>query len=83
MSKRRKDKGLRRAVAERPCLLCGAVPSDPHHHPLRRSHGGTDAPDNLVPLCRFHHMAFHDGDHQVIELVRQAAPAYFHANATD
>lgn len=82
MTHRRKDKAVRRAVAEKPCLLCGAVPSDPHHFPVRRSHGGTDTPDNMIPLCRYHHMRFHDGDETVVELVRQAAPTYFDALTT-
>jgi predicted restriction endonuclease len=83
MRKRRKDRALRKRVAERPCLICGRSPCDPHHFPVRQSHGGQDTQDNMVPLCRIHHSAYHDGDHQVMELVEQAAPRYFDALTTD
>ncbi len=31
------------------------------HHIQYRSHGGSDAPDNLMTLCAKHHKALHDG----------------------
>lgn len=66
----------RRIVSEKPCLICGRTPCDPHHY-IRQSHGGTDDPKNLVPLCREHHRAYHDGDHQIAELLEAVAPHYF------
>ncbi len=72
-----KDRRRRRIVSERPCLLCGAKPCDPHHYPLRRSQGGHDTFDNMVPLCHPHHRMFHDGEEWVIEAVGVAAPLYF------
>lgn len=79
MSKARghKSRKLRRMVSERACLVCGYRPSDCHHYPLRRSQGGHDTFDNMVPLCHPHHRMFHDGEEWVIEAVEAAAPAYF------
>lgn len=31
------------------------------HHIKYRSHGGSDAPDNLITLCSKHHKSLHDG----------------------
>lgn len=72
-----KSRKLRRTVSERACLVCGVHPCDPHHYPVRVSHGGRDEPTNLVPLCHPHHRAFHDGEEWVIEAVKTAAPLYF------
>ena len=72
-----KSRHNRRTVASRSCLVCGRSPCDPHHHPVRVSHGGKDSLDNMVPLCREHHRAFHDGEHQIIADVEAAAPLYF------
>jgi len=44
---------------------------------VRVSQGGRDTLDNLVPLCRTHHSAWHDGEEWVIEAVEAAAPLYF------
>jgi hypothetical protein len=41
------------------CLVCGKIPSDPHHVRTRGA-GGVDK-DNIVPLCRFHHTELHTG----------------------
>lgn len=43
-------------VRSLPCLVCGAVPSDPAHVKSRGA-GGTAA--DIVPLCRAHHMEQH------------------------
>lgn len=37
------------------------------HHIIRRSQGGTDDPDNLVPLCHACHMGHHDGSGERLE----------------
>jgi len=39
--------------------VCGARPTDPHHVYLK-SRGGDDVFDNLVPLCRRCHGAYHE-----------------------
>ena len=72
-----KSRKLRRTVSERACIICGASPCDPHHHPVRVSHGGRDTLDNMVPLCHPHHRAYHDGDEAVKAALAQAAPIYF------
>ena len=43
-------------VRSLPCLVCGAVPSDPAHVRSRGA-GGTAA--DIVPLCRAHHSEQH------------------------
>lgn len=75
-------RNLHIAVSERGCLVCGHTPCDPHHYPVRASHGGKDSEDNLVPLCRLHHSAFHDGDEWVIDTVRRNAEHYFRLYAS-
>jgi len=72
-----KSRKIRKMVSERACLVCGTFPCDPHHYPLRVSHGGRDTLDNMVPLCHTHHRMFHDGEEWVIKAVEAAAPAYF------
>ena len=48
-------------VANRPCLICGRQPSDPHH--LRfaqpRALGRKVSDEFIVPLCRMHHREVH------------------------
>ena len=53
-----KDKELRRLIRGRPCLVCGASPSDAAHLKTVGS-GGGDTVDNLIPLCRVHHVEQH------------------------
>ena len=62
---RLRDKAHRRFVAGKPCLVCGRVPSDPHH--LRfaqpRALGRRVSDEFTVPLCRLHHRELHrNGD---------------------
>jgi hypothetical protein len=50
-----------RFVAKQPCLICGRVPSDPHHlrfaqHPTL---GRKVSDEFTVPLCRGHHREVH------------------------
>jgi hypothetical protein len=58
---RLRDKEHRRFVASKPCLVCGRVPSDPHH--LRfaqpRALGRRVSDEFTVPLCRLHHRELH------------------------
>lgn len=59
--RRKSDKQHLRFVASQPCLICGRVPSDPHH--LRfaqpRAMGRKSSDEFVVPLCRTHHRQNH------------------------
>jgi len=51
-----------------PCRICRRVESNGSvhstielHHLVRRSQGGDDVPDNIVPLCGACHRKLHDG----------------------
>jgi ERF superfamily protein len=59
--KRVRDRGHVRLVATRPCLVCGRLPSDPHHLRFAQSralsHKVSD--EFAVPLCRGHHRELH------------------------
>ena len=58
---RLRDKEHLKFVASKPCLVCGRVPSDPHH--LRfaqpRALGRRVSDEFTVPLCRLHHRELH------------------------
>jgi hypothetical protein len=41
-----------------PCLSCGTKPSEAHHITTRGA-GGDDVPENLMPLCTYHHQQWH------------------------
>ena len=45
-------------VRQQKCLSCGKSPCDPHHVTTRGA-GGKDTPSNLMPLCRVHHVEYH------------------------
>jgi hypothetical protein len=59
--KRIRDRDHVRLVATRPCLVCGRLPSDPHH--LRFAQGRAlsrkVSDEFTVPLCRGHHRELH------------------------
>jgi hypothetical protein len=59
--RRVRDRDHVRAVAKRPCLICGRQPSDAHH--LRfaqsRAFGRKVSDEFTVPLCRGHHRELH------------------------
>ena len=50
-----------RFVTKQPCLVCGRLPTDPHH--LRfsqdRALGRKVSDEFTVPLCRTHHRELH------------------------
>ena len=63
--RRVRDKEHLRFVAQKPCLLCGRSPSDPHHlrFAQRRALGLKVSDEFTVPLCRGHHReVHHSGD---------------------
>ena len=58
---RLRDKDHRRFVLRQACLVCGRVPSDPHHLTFTQPHAlGRRASDEfIVPVCRAHHRELH------------------------
>jgi hypothetical protein len=58
---RLRDKNHRRFVLRQPCLVCGRVPSDPHHLTFTQPRGlGYRVSDEFtVPVCRVHHRELH------------------------
>jgi hypothetical protein len=59
--RRIRDREHVKFVAKQPCLICGRVPSDPHHlrfaqHPAL---GRKVSDEFTVPLCRGHHREVH------------------------
>jgi ERF superfamily len=59
--RRIRDKEHLRYVAQQPCVICGRMPSDPHH--LRftqlRALGRKNSDEFTVPVCRGHHREVH------------------------
>jgi len=54
-------KGLRNIVFERDsftCIFC-EQPASECHHVVRSSQGGRNHPQNLVSVCRMHHLMAH------------------------
>jgi ERF superfamily protein len=58
---RLRDKNHRKFVLRQPCLVCGRVPSDPHHLTFTQPRGlGYRVSDEFtVPVCRIHHRELH------------------------
>jgi hypothetical protein len=58
---RLRDKDHRRYVLRQACLVCGRVPSDPHHLTFTqpRALGRRVSDEFLVPVCRIHHRELH------------------------
>jgi hypothetical protein len=48
-------------VLRQPCLVCGRVPSDPHHLTFTqpRALGRRVSDEFTVPVCRLHHRELH------------------------
>src|ERR1700722_16195480 len=59
--RRVRDRELVRYVAKQPCLICGRMPSDPHHLRFTQSRvlGRKVSDEFTVPLCRGHHREVH------------------------
>jgi ERF superfamily len=58
---RLRDKNHRKFVLRQPCLVCGRVPSDPHHLTFTqpRALGRRVSDEFTVPVCRIHHRELH------------------------
>jgi hypothetical protein len=50
-----------RFVTKQPCLICGRLPTDPHHlrFAQHRALGRKVSDEFTVPLCRTHHRELH------------------------
>jgi hypothetical protein len=59
--RRIRDRDHVRHVIKQPCLVCGRLPSDPHHLRFAQSRAlGRKVSDEFtVPLCRMHHREIH------------------------
>lgn len=59
--RRIRDREHVRFVAKQPCLICGRIPSDPHHlrFAQNRALGRKVSDEFTVPLCRGHHREVH------------------------
>jgi hypothetical protein len=59
--RRIRDREHIRFVARQPCLVCGRVPSDPHHlrFAQHQALGRKVSDEFTVPLCRGHHREVH------------------------
>lgn len=55
--KRIKDEFLLKEIRSNPCLVCGQQAETAHIK--SRGAGGSDIPENLLPLCRRHHSEQH------------------------
>jgi ERF superfamily len=58
--RRIRDRDHIESVAGRPCLVCGRLPSDPHHLRFAQSRALSRkvSDEFTVPLCRGHHVSF-------------------------
>ena len=64
---RLRDKDHRKFVLRQPCLVCGRVPSDPHHLTFTqpRALGRRVSDEFTVPVCRVHHRELHRSGDEV------------------
>jgi ERF superfamily len=64
---RLRDKDHRKFVLRQPCLVCGRVPSDPHHLTFTqpRALGRRVSDEFMVPVCRIHHRELHRSGDEV------------------
>ena len=71
--RRVRDRDHVRSVSQKPCLICGRRPSDPHH--LRfvqsRAMGRKVSDEFTVPLCRGHHREVHRSGDEAIWWAKQ------------
>jgi ERF superfamily len=64
---RLRDKDHRKFLLRQPCLVCGRVPSDPHHLTFTqpRAMGRRVSDEFTVPVCRVHHRELHRSGDEV------------------
>jgi ERF superfamily len=64
---RLRDKEHRKFVLRQACLVCGRVPSDPHHLTFTqpRALGRRVSDEFIVPVCRVHHRELHRSGDEV------------------
>src|SRR5262249_22529524 len=64
---RLRDKDHQKFVLRQPCLVCGRVPSDPHHLTFTqpRALGYRVSDEFTVPVCRIHHRELHRSGDEV------------------
>ena len=64
---RLRDKDHRKFVLRQACLVCGRVPSDPHHLTFTqpRALGRRVSDEFIVPVCRVHHRELHRSGDEV------------------
>ena len=64
---RLRDKDHRSFVLRQACLVCGRVPSDPHHLTFTqpRALGRRVSDEFIVPVCRVHHRELHRSGNEV------------------
>jgi hypothetical protein len=64
---RLRDKNHQRFVVRQACLVCGRVPSDPHHLTFTqpRALGRRVSDEFIVPVCRVHHRELHRSGDEV------------------
>jgi hypothetical protein len=64
---RLRDKDHRRFVLRQACLVCGRVPSDPHHLTFTqpRALGRRVSDEFIVPVCRVHHRELHRSGNEI------------------
>jgi hypothetical protein len=59
--RRVRDRDHIRSIVQKPCLICGRRPSDPHHLRFAQSRALSSKVSDqfIVPLCRGHHRELH------------------------
>ena len=65
--RRLRDRDHVKNVSQRPCLICGRQPSDPHHlrFAQQRALGRKVSDEFTVPLCRSHHREVHRSSDEI------------------
>jgi hypothetical protein len=75
--RRVRDRDHIRSIIQKPCLVCGRQPSDPHHLRFAQSRAlSSKVSDQFtVPLCRGHHRELHRSGDEVAWWERQGIDA--------
>lgn len=82
--KRIVDKKLLESYREMPCAVCFRYGDVVAHHITTKGAGGDDVPNNLMPLCAFHHRMVHDkGNGYMIRMLKHFEQALLERGRTD